>query len=122
MKPFEQELKNALRREEPSADFAERVLARLQTTPAPQAACGETLRHFFRFPALAWATTGALCMALIFGVVAYRRHQQTVAQGEKAREQVMLALHITSSKLNIAFRQVQRTDELQGARSVPRSE
>jgi predicted LPLAT superfamily acyltransferase len=122
MNPLDQELKNALRREEPPADFAERVLARLQTVPAPQPSWGETLRHFFRFPALRWATTGALCMGLLVGVVAYRRHQQTVAQGENAREQVMLALHITSSKLNVAFRQVQRTDELQGARSVPRSE
>ncbi len=122
MNPLDQELKNALRREEPSVDFTGRVLARLQNPPARQPAWGDALRNFFRLPVLRWATAAALCIALAVGLVAYRRHQQTLAKGEKARQQVMLALHIASSKLNVALRQVQRTDEPREGPTVRKSE
>jgi hypothetical protein len=122
MNPLEQELKNALRREEPSADFAERVLARLPSIPSRQPSWSETLRNLLRLPALRWATAAALCVAFTVGFVAYRRHQQTVARGEQARQQVMLALHIASSKLNVAIRQVHRTDEPRDVRAVPNSD
>ena len=122
MNPLEQELKNALRREEPSADFTERVLARLRSTPARQPSWSEALRNFFRLPALRWATAAALCLGLTVGFVAYRHHQETVARGERARQQVMLALHIASSKLNVAIKQVHRTDEARDVRTVPNSD
>lgn len=122
MNPLEQELKNALRREEPAADFAERVLAHLPLMPARKPSWSEVLRNLFRLPALRWATAAALCLALAAGFVAYRRHQQTVARGELARQQVMLALHIASSKLNVAIRQVHRTDRPRDVRSVPNSD
>lgn len=122
MNPLEQELKNALRREEPPADFAERVLARLPSTPRRQPSRSEGLRNFFRLPALRWATAAALCVAFTLGWVAYRRHQETVARGERARQQVMLALHIASSKLNVAIKQVHRTDRPRDVRTVPNSD
>jgi hypothetical protein len=122
MNPLEQELKNALRREEPSADFADRVLARLPSMLARKPTWSEALFNLFRMPALRWATAAALCLAVVVGGVAYRRHQETIARGEMARRQVMLALHIASSKLNVALRQVQRTDEPRDARSVPNSD
>lgn len=124
MNPLEQELKNALRREEPAADFAERVLARLSPAPAPRPRKHwlETVRGLFRLPALRWATAGALCFMVALSVLAYRRHQQNVERGEKARAQVMLALHIASSKLNVAMRQVQRADEPHDVRAVQNSD
>jgi len=113
MNPLDYELKNALRREEPSADFTERVLARIQSAPARKPDWREGLRKIFRLHALQWATAAALCVAIIIGMVAYRRHQRTLAEraeGEKARAQVMLALHIASTRLNVALREVQRAE------------
>ena len=122
MNPLEKELKNALRREEPAANFTERVLARLQPTPAHKPSWSEALRNFFRLSSLRWATAAAFCLAFTVGYGAYRRHQQTVARGEIARQQVMLALHIASSKLNFAIKQVHRTDESRDVRAVPNSD
>ncbi len=124
MNPLEQELKNALRREEPSAEFTGRVLARIasETTAKPHESWRETLRGLFHRRAWRWASAAAMCLAIVIGAFAYRRHQQEVARGEKAREQVMLALHIASSKLNVALRQVKRVDEPHDVRAVPNSD
>lgn len=122
MNPLDQELKNALRRQEPSSDFTRRVMAGLQSEPAAKHGWGEAIRHLFRFPALRWASAAALCASLIIGGLAYRRHQQTVAQGEMARAKVMLALHIASSKLNVALRDVQRADESWQVQDAQRSD
>ncbi|HLY60950.1 MAG TPA: hypothetical protein VKV95_09390 [Terriglobia bacterium] len=122
MNPLDQELKNALRRQEPSADFTQRVMAGLQPEPAPDSRWGEAIRNLLRFPSLRWATAAALCALLTIGGLAYRRHQQTVTQGEMARAKVMLALHITSSKLNVALRGVQRADRRDQVQDTQRSE
>lgn len=124
MNPLDHELKNALRREEPPADFTARVLARIQAAPAPKPDLREGLRNLFRLQALQWATAAALCIAIAIGMVAYRRHQRTLAdraEGEKARVQVMLALHIASAKLNVALREVQRADPQRRVQAVPKS-
>ena len=122
MNPLDQELKNALRRQEPAADFTRRVMAGLQSEPAAKPRRGEAIRNLFRFPALRWASAAALCASLAIGGLAYRRHQQTVAQGEMARAKVMLALHIASNKLNVALRGVQRADESRQVQDSQRSE
>lgn len=122
MNPLDKELKNALRRQEPSADFTRRVMAGLQAAPERKQSWAESIRSLFRLPALRWAATAALFAALVIGGVAYRHHQQTVARGEMARAKVMLALHITSAKLNIAFREVRRADEPEKVPDAPTSE
>ena len=124
---FDRELKKALRREDPPADFAGRVLARIQSAPARPPQRGEALRDFFLFPGLRWAAAAALCLLVAIGAVAYRRHQRTVQeralqQGEMARAQVLLALRITSSKLNVALREVRRADEPARERAGSKSE
>jgi hypothetical protein len=113
MNPLDHELKNAFRREEPPAGFTERVLARIQSAPARKPDWRKGFRKFFRMRALQWATAAALGVAIVIGIVAYHRHQRTLAdraEGEKARAQVMLALHIASTKLNVALREVQRAE------------
>lgn len=122
MKPLDQELKNALRRQEPSSDFAQRVMAKLQSEPASKPGWAEAARHVFRIPALRWATAAALCAWLVIGVLAYRRHQRAIAQGEMARAKVMLALHLASAKLNVALREVHRADEPRKVQDAQRSE
>jgi len=124
---LEHELKNALHREEPPPDFTGRVMARIQSAPSRQRHWGEALRDLFRLPALRWAAASALCLLVVIGTLAYRQHQQTLQeralqQGEMARAQVLLALRITSSKLNVALREVRRADEPARDRSNSKSE
>ena len=113
MNPLDHELKNALRRDTPPADFTERVLARIHSAPARKPDWRERLGKIFRLQALQWATAAALCVAIVIGMVAYRSHQRALterAEGEKARAQVMLALHIASARLNVTLQEVQRAE------------
>lgn len=115
MKPLEHELKDALRRQEPSPDFVERVMAQLPPAHAGQRvksrAWREAVRNMFRAPALRWASAAALCLTLVISLVAYRRYEQKRREGEMARAQVMLALRIASAKFNGALREVKHVDE-----------
>ena len=74
MSRLDDELKIALRRQEPSADFAERLLARLPAAPQPQRRWWDSLAEFFRPNALrlAAATAVVLLIAAI-GFVQYQR-------------------------------------------------
>ena len=90
MKPFDDNLREALRRRQPPAGFAERVLARIPET-TPQG----------RKPSFRWqwiAAAAAAVVALTIGLSFYRGNLRR-SEGEKAKEQVMLALRVTGSKL-----------------------
>jgi hypothetical protein len=179
MSRLDDELKLAFRREEPSGDFTDKVLARITTAAPPRpAAQGWRLlgavTTAFTFPRLRWAAAGALALILAaiaavqffgpgrFGVTpdetpiaeaplppagsngsdpeverevqpAEELQQQPARQprakqnprpkqagsndpvtarseGEIAKEQLMLALHIASTKLNQAQRVVRGED------------
>jgi hypothetical protein len=92
MHSFEDELRSALRRREPSPDFTARVLARVAAVPA-----GRTRRPWVR-----WVAAMAASVMLAAGAVEYRRYQ-----GEKAKFQVLLAVRIAAVKLNKAHRKIQ---------------
>ena len=89
---FDDELKSALRRQEPSPDFADRVLARVAARPP---------RRVPR-PWARWAAPIAAALLLAAGGLEYRHYQ-----GEQAKSQVMLAMRIAGGKLNKAQRKVQ---------------
>ena len=142
MSRFDDELKLALQREQPSPDFTDRVMARIAELPAPQpqrqgeggrGRWGEWRRNvvaWFELPKLGWATAGALAVVLfaaLFGVMRYREHQQELrrqaeiaaqVEGERAKEQVMLAMRIASAKLNLAQKKVQQTSQRGDDRST----
>jgi type VI protein secretion system component VasF len=80
---FEDQLREALRRRDPSSGFAERVIAR--ANPARRARP-------------AWAIA-AIAAMLAVGVFGFQEYQQRRA--EDARRQAMLALSITAKKLNL---------------------
>ena len=92
---LEQELKNALERKSPSPGFASRVMARTQEEQR------RTVRHPWR------AVAAAFLMTAVLGGWAVREaaHQR---QGEKAREEVLTALRITTEKLRTAQDHVQQ--------------
>jgi hypothetical protein len=95
MTDFENQLRGALRREEPSAGFAERVIAlSMAQAQAPKRRSGWKL----------WAAVAAM---LVAAPLLYERYQQRRA--EEARDQAILALRITAEKLNVM------RDKIQGA-------
>lgn len=88
MNDFESDLRTALRRERPPNGFAQRVLARASVRTAPR-------RN-------GWiAAAVAACLLLSIGGFEYRQYR-----GRKAKEELLLALEITGSKLNLAERKV----------------
>ena len=91
MDNFERELREQLQARPAPEGFANRVMARVPKRPARP--------RWFRFPAPVWQW--GIAALLIAGVVLGgigRERQQRIA-GERAREQVLLALRITSSTL-----------------------
>jgi hypothetical protein len=101
---LEQQLKKALQCVEPPAGFAERVLARAARGEKRNAEPRPWLQRFGA-SGWRWAAVGALCAALAISGLVYHRERQK--QGEQAKEQLMLALRITSSKLQAATASVQ---------------
>ena len=84
MNELEDELRSVLRRENPPAGFAARVLARAGS-------------HWRR-----WAAAGiAAGLLLSVGSFEYRQYE-----GRKAKDQLLLAIGIAGSKLNIAQKKV----------------
>lgn len=82
MRDFEDDLRAALRREEPPAGFAGRVLARAKSSgPA---------RHSN------WAAA-AIAAGFLLSMGGFTYHQY---EGRKAKRELLLALEITGSKLS----------------------
>ena len=104
MDRFEEQLKNALRRESPSSGFASRVQARVarETKASP--------RRWLWFPRKRWAVAFALCVAVIGGLE-YRRVEEEKLRGEAARQQVMVALRLASSKIQFVQSKVQHLSD-----------
>lgn len=86
MSQFERDLREALRRREPRPGFAEDVLARARQAKEPQ--------HW----SWRWLAVAAVMLVMIGGFVVMRE-QQRRAEGEKAKQQLMVALRITGTKL-----------------------
>lgn len=97
---LERELRQALRRKEPSAGFAARVVASL-----PQERPSRWLLWIHQ-PAFRWAAAAVVLVAIVTGSVAYRHHQEELARGRAARQQLILALRITGTKLQLAQQRV----------------
>ncbi|HTT64088.1 MAG TPA: hypothetical protein VMG35_19690 [Bryobacteraceae bacterium] len=90
---LEDELRTALRRRDPSPDFAARVLARVQAEPVRRAS-GAWRR---------WVAAVAACLMLTVGAAGGYRYYE----GQRAKAQVMLAMRIAAGKLNKAHKKVQ---------------
>jgi len=94
---FEDQLREALQRREPGPGFAARVSS---------AASGSVPAARKRRPVWRWAlAAAAACLMLVAGVQESRRRQ-----GEQAREQLLLALWITSEKLAVVDRQLEKVE------------
>jgi hypothetical protein len=97
MTEFEDQLRRALERKEPSVDFTTRVMARATRAKRP----------FWWSGWQSWtaaAVAASLCLGLILETEHRRREEQ---QGEAAKAQLMQAMHITSAKLRQIHKKVQ---------------
>ena len=105
MDRFEEQLKNALRRESPASGFASRVQARV----AREAHRKNPRRNWF--PRLRWAIAiVVLCVGLLGGLE-YQHMREEKARGEAARQQVMVALRLASSKIQFVQSKVQHLSD-----------
>ena len=111
--PFsEDDLRAALRRKEPSTDFAAQVMARLGEQPAQERGPTPDRRAFsvLRWPMpVRWAVAGALAATLLLaaGLQQYQRRQEQ-ARAERARQQTILALQIATQKIDHVFQRANR--------------
>ena len=108
MSPLDDELRNLLRPKEPPEGFAERVMARLETSPA-HVAIGQRVSAFFRRPVLRWAAvTAVMCVVVVASIARYEHQQRMRAQAEQASQQAVVALRITNEEIDTALRRAQR--------------
>ena len=104
---LEEGLRHALRREEPSPGFAERVLANVRVMKAREP-WWRRWTFGVKVHALRYATAVVLVLAVVLGTLGYRRHERERREGELAKQQVLLALRIASRKLQYAQAKVSR--------------
>lgn len=99
MERMENDLRRALARKEPPAGFAARVLAAADSQAARRASHWSWFR-----PQMRWAVAALACVLILTAGLAIRqqREREMRARGEAAKQQVMLALRITSAKLHVA--------------------
>jgi len=127
----EEDIRAALQRKSPGEDFTDRVMARIgqQARKPARLTFGEWLTAALRTmmrPAMAGALAAVLVVAAVGvgwwrhdKVVAEARARSEQAQAEAARDQAVLALQITRSKLDHVLRRAKFNAE---RTSSPRKE
>lgn len=111
MDSFERDLAKALRRREPPVDLSARVWARITREQERGAWWRVVLAGY----AWRWAVAAVLLVAVVGTPFAYvQRQERQRAAGEAARQQVLLALRIAGSKMQIAQREVQQVSAKEG--------
>jgi UDP-N-acetylmuramyl pentapeptide synthase len=95
-------LKNALRRQAAPEGFTDQVLGRVaQQNSTPKLPRHDPWLRFFTQPLVRWAALAAVAAAMILGVHVYDVHRER-AEGEAAKQRLMLALRVAGSKLQLA--------------------
>jgi hypothetical protein len=108
----EDELREALRRQDPGESFTKDIMARVARQQAQGPATPNRSSRFRELwfgmklrPVLAGVLSVALVCVGSLGFLHHRRVQEQRA-GETAKQQVFLALRITNAKLNHVFERV----------------
>ena len=111
---LERALRQALRREDAPPDFAGQVLARIAHENEERAPSRDSWRAFFTQPLVRWAAFAALAASLTVGFIRHREVVRQHAEGEAAKHQLMLAMRIAGSKLQVARTKVNEINDGSG--------
>lgn len=99
MTPFEDELRKALARRDPSPDFTARLFERLHEAPTRQS----RPEPWFSWR---WVAVAATVVLVVCGLL-YRREMRQ-QRGEAAKQQLILAMRIAGTELHEAQLRVKR--------------
>lgn len=109
----ENDLRSALRRKDPGDAFTQRVMARINQAKERASEPRQQRQRDIRQPWRPWpwkgALAGVLTVTLVFaGWLGFMHHRQNEERqaGEAAKQQAILALRITTAKLNHVFERV----------------
>jgi hypothetical protein len=91
-------LREALRRVDPGPDFTRTVLERAAAA-RPKESWWRSLASGIRPPLVRWAAAGLVACALLAAGFEYQHERQQRAEGEAAKQQLVLALRIAGAKL-----------------------
>jgi hypothetical protein len=94
-------LRHALGRQEAPDGFTQRVMARVAAQNSAQRPVRDSWLSLFTQPIMRWAALAAVAAAMILGVHLYNLHRER-AEGEAAKQRLMLALRVAGSKLQLA--------------------
>jgi hypothetical protein len=97
MSQFERDLRESLRHRKPPSGFAEKVLARSRESES-------------RHKARPWMVAAA-AVVLMIGGATFVEQQRQQAENEKAKEQLMVALRITGTKLRTVQERISRIQQ-----------
>jgi hypothetical protein len=102
---IEDDLRRALRRQPAPPDFADRVTARATGRSAVQPGRvapgrGEMTR---------WLAAAAAVVLLATGAARYYERQEAIAEAERVRQDIQVALRITSEKLSLAQQRIEES-------------
>ena len=104
---LDQELRHALRPVDPGDEFTRAVMGRIAAQKVTDIRRPSS-RSRFTSRTLPWAPA-AIAASLLVAIVMTHEHRQqeeNIAQGQRAREELLQALRVTSKKLDIAYQVV----------------
>lgn len=104
---LDRELRRALRPVDPGDEFTRAVMARVALQKVTDIRKSPR-RSRFTAQALPWAPA-AIAASLLVAILMTHQHRQqeeNIAQGQRAREELLQALRVTSKKLDIAYQVV----------------
>jgi hypothetical protein len=104
---LDQQLRRALRPVDPGEEFTRAVLARVSSQKVTDIGSASR-RRTLHARVLPWAPAAIAASLLIAIVMTHqeRRQEDNIAQGLRAREELLQALRVTSQKLDIAYQVV----------------
>jgi len=110
MTPFEEELKQALQRQEPAAHFTARVLARCAEEDAKVQ--GNFWRTLWSTPVWRFGMASAAALLMVASGTLYQQHEHQV-KGMAAKRQLLLAMRIAGTKLQEVQQRVKESEQEQ---------
>lgn len=108
---FDKILRRALRREDPGEDFADRVMARLDSGAVERTSLTVLRARRSRVPRSRWLPAAlAACVIAAVGLFQLRQHSLEAERAEQARAQLLQALRIASHNVNIVRTAIAREE------------